>query len=64
MSDKSRFNDEDWDEQDEPSFQRLRKQSGKPLTLKDTRKQDSKQFGRAINKLHKERRRYEGGGKP
>ena len=64
MSDKTRLDDEDWDEQDEPSFQRLRKQSGKPMTLKDTRKQASKEFGRAINKYHKERRRVEGGGKP
>ena len=64
MSDKSRFHDEDWDEQDEPSFQRLRKQSGKPMTIKDTRKQDSKEFGRTINKFQKERRRAEGSGKP
>ena len=65
MSNKPRNDDfEDWDEQDEPSFQRLRKQSGKPLSIKETRKQDAKQFGRAINKFHKERRRYEGEGKP
>jgi hypothetical protein len=55
---------EDRDEQDEPSFQRLRKQSGKPLSVKEARKQDAKDFGRAINKFHKERRRYEGPGKP
>ena len=65
MSDKPRNHDfEDWDDQDEPSFQRLRKQSGKPRSVKETRKQESKEFGRAINKFHKERRRYEGRGKP
>lgn len=65
MSDKSRNHDfDDWDDHDEPSFQRLRKQSGKPLSVKEARKQDSKEFGRAINKFHKERRRYEGRGKP
>ena len=65
MSSKPRNHDfDDWDEHDEPSFQRLRKQSGKPLSVKEARKQDSKEFGRAINKFHKERRRYEGQGKP
>ena len=65
MSDKSRNHDfEDWDDQDEPSFQRLRKQSGKPVSVKETRKQEAKEFGRAINKFFKERRRYEGRGKP
>ena len=65
MSNRLRNQDfEDWDEQDEPSFERLRKQSGKPMSLKDTRKQGAKEFGRAINKFHKERRRYEGPGKP
>jgi len=65
MSDKLRNHDiEDWDDQDEPSFQRLRKQSGKPQSVKETRKQESKEFGRAINKFFKERRRYQGRGKP
>ena len=65
MSDKQRrYDAEDWDDTDEPTFQRLRKQTGKPVTIKESRKQDSKEFGRAINKFHKERRRYEGGGKP
>lgn len=65
MSDKFADRDsEDWDEQDEPNFQRLRKQSGKPQTLKDSRKQEGKEFGRAINKFHKQRRRLEGPGKP
>ena len=56
--------DNSWDEADEPQFQRLRKQTGKQQTVKDARKQESKAFGRAINKLHKQRRRVEGGGKP
>lgn len=49
---------------DEPQFQRLRKQTGKPTTLKDSRKQESKEFGRAVNKYFKQRKRYEGEGKP
>ena len=51
-------------EQDEPTFQRVRKQTGKPTTLKEDRRQASKEFGKRIYKFHKERRRYEGGGKP
>jgi hypothetical protein len=51
-------------EQDEPTFQRVRKQTGKPNTLKDDRRQASKEFGKRIDKFHKERRRYEGPGKP
>jgi hypothetical protein len=55
---------DDMQEQDEPAFQRVKKQTGKPTTLKDDRKQASKEFGKRINKFHKERRRYEGPGKP
>jgi hypothetical protein len=55
---------DDMHEQDEPAFQRVKKQTGKPTTLKDDRKQASKEFGKRINKFHKERRRYEGPGKP
>ncbi len=65
MSDKQRrYEAEDWDDMDEPTFQRLRKQTGKPVTAKESRKQESKEFGRAINKFFKERRRYEGNDKP
>ena len=65
MSDKfADREDQDWDDGDEPTFQRLRKQSGKPQTIKDGRKQEAKEFGRAINKFHKQRRRLEGPGKP
>ena len=62
----SRFDDDHDDvyEQDEPTFQRVRKQTGKPATLKEDRRQSSKEFGKRINKFHKERRRYEGPGKP
>jgi len=51
-------------DQDAPTFQRLKKQTGKPTTLKDDRRQASKEFGKRINKFHKERRRHEGPGKP
>jgi dephospho-CoA kinase len=51
-------------EQEEPAFQRLKKQTGKTTTLKDDRRQASKEFGKRINKFHKERRRHEGPGKP
>jgi hypothetical protein len=64
---KSYRHDDDHDdmsEQDEPTFQRVRKQSGKTTTLKNVRRQASKEFGKRINKFHKERRRYEGPGKP
>ena len=62
MSDNHDY--EDWEDQDEPNFQRVRKQSGKTLSVKENRKQESKEFGRAVNKYFKERRRYEGRGKP
>lgn len=63
MSDKLHSH-EDWDEQDEPTFERVRKQTGKPVTAKASRKQEAKEFGRTINKFHKQRRRYDGPGKP
>jgi hypothetical protein len=44
-------------EQDEPGFQPLRKQSGKPQTTKESRRQQAKEWGRAVNKYHKQRRR-------
>jgi hypothetical protein len=64
---KSYRHDDDRDdahEQDEPTFQRVRKQTGKTTTLKGDRRQASKEFGKRINKFHKQRRRYEGPGKP
>ena len=58
MSDKWQYNDsEHGDDQEEPDFQPLRKQSGKPQTTKDSRRQQSKAWGRAVNKYHKQRRR-------
>jgi hypothetical protein len=54
----------DIDEQDEPTFQRLKKQTGKVTTIKDDRRQAGKEFGKRINKMHKERRRQGGPGKP
>jgi hypothetical protein len=45
------------DEQEDTSFQPLRKQSGKPQTTKESRRQQAKEWGRAINKFHKQRRR-------
>ena len=62
MSDNHDY--ENWEDQDEPKFQRVRKQSGNTLSVKENRKQESKEFGRAVNKYFKERRRYEGRGKP
>jgi len=53
----------DSDDQDEPTFQRLRKQTGKVIKNAE-RQQASKEFGKRINKFHKERRRHEGRGKP
>ncbi|MBK9941425.1 MAG: hypothetical protein U0Z44_13585 [Kouleothrix sp.] len=52
------------DDQDEPQFQRLRKQTGKPQTVKESRKQEAREFGRAVNKYFKQRRKLEGPGKP
>jgi hypothetical protein len=63
---KSDRHDDDLDDaydQDEPTFQRLKKQTGKTTTLKEDRRQASKEFGKRINKFHKERRRHGGPGK-
>ena len=51
-------------DQDAPTFQRLKKQTGKTTTISDARRQAGKEFGKRINKFHKERRRHEGSGKP
>ena len=64
MSHNYELPDDDMLQDDEPQFQRLRKQTGKPLNQKDARKQESKEWGRKHNKYHKERRRYEGNQKP
>ncbi|MFN8478253.1 MAG: hypothetical protein U0074_10605 [Kouleothrix sp.] len=56
--------DDSWDDEEQPQFERVRKQTGKQLTVKDARKQESKEFGRAVKKYFKQRRRIEGEGKP
>ena len=57
MSTKLRnYDAEDWDEQDEPTFQPLRKQpTGNAQTMKGDRRQSAKEWGRAIHKYHKQR---------
>ena len=58
MSDKwQNDNFELSDEQEDSHFQPLRKQSGKPQTTKESRRQQAKEWGRAVNKYHKQRRR-------
>ena len=58
MSDKWRNDDFDLgDEQEDSHFQPLRKQTGKPQTTKESRRQQGKEWGRAVNKYHKQRRR-------
>lgn len=42
-------------EQDEPAFQPLKKQTGKPMTLKGDRRQQAKEWGRSMHKFHKQR---------
>lgn len=52
------YDSESWDDQDtSPTFERVRKQTGKAATLKDERRQRSKEWGRAINKEQKQRAR-------
>lgn len=56
MSTKWNSDDIDqWDEQDEPAFQPLKKQTGKTQTTKDSRRQQAKEWGRSIHKFHKQR---------
>ena len=58
MSDKWQNDDsEQADDQEDIGFQPLRKQSGKPQTTKDSRRQQAKEWGRAVNKYHTQRRR-------
>ena len=51
----------DNDEQHEPAFQPIKKQTGKPPTLKGDRRQQAKEWGRSMHKFHKQRQRT---GKP
>ncbi len=49
------------DEQDEPTFQRLKKQTDKAQTPKGDRRQREKEWGREISKFLKQRKKT---GKP
>ena len=50
------YDPETWDDQEEPeTYQPLRKQTGKAATLKDARRQQSKEWGREHHKYHKQR---------
>jgi len=42
-------------DQDEPTFQPLKKQTGKAQTIKGDRRQQSKEWGRSMHKYHKQR---------
>lgn len=46
-----------WDDDEAPTFERVRKQTGKAATVKGDRRQQEKEWGRAINKFHKQRAR-------
>jgi hypothetical protein len=47
-----------WDDEDqEPTFERLRKQSGKAQTVKSDRRQQDNEWGRATSKFLKQRSR-------
>jgi hypothetical protein len=57
------YDPDSWDDEEAPAhFERLRKQTGKPATVKSDRRQQEKEWGRAIDKFHKQRAR--GDGKP
>lgn len=45
------------DESESPAFQPLKKQTGKPQTLKGDRRQEAKEWGRSMHKFHKQRQR-------
>ena len=56
------YDPEAWDDQDaEPAFQPLQKQTGKTQTVKDARKQQGKEWGRSMHKANKQRHKT---GKP
>ncbi|HWQ12766.1 MAG TPA: hypothetical protein VNL77_08200 [Roseiflexaceae bacterium] len=57
------YDPDSWDDEEDPAtFERMRKQTGKPATVKGDRRQQEKEWGRAISKFHKQRAR--GNGKP
>jgi len=50
------YDPDTWDDQEEPeTYQPLRKQTGKANTLKDARRQQSKEWGRSMHKYFKQR---------
>jgi len=52
------YDPETWDDQEElETYQPIRKQTGKATTLKDARRQQSKEWGRSMAKFHKQRAR-------
>jgi hypothetical protein len=56
------YDPEHWDDEESPEmFQPLTKKGGKTLTAKDERRQRDKEWGRALDKFHKQRTRS---GKP
>ena len=61
MSNRYRgYDAEQWDEQDEPVFQPLKKQTGKPQTAKGDRRQVAKEWGRSMHKFQKQRGKTNG----
>jgi hypothetical protein len=49
------YDPETWDDQEDPeTYQPLRKQTGKAATVKDVRRQQAKEWGRAHHKHHKQ----------
>jgi hypothetical protein len=61
MSNKwQNYDAEQWDDQDEPGFQPLKKQTVKPTTVKGDRRQIAKEWGRSMHKFHKQRAKTNG----
>jgi hypothetical protein len=52
------------DEEGEPGFERIRRTTSKAPSPKLDRRQQDKEWGKAINKHHKERKRFGGREKP
>ena len=56
------YDPETWDDQETPeTFQSLRKQTGKPATIKSERQKQAKEWGRSMHKYFKQQKRN---GKP
>jgi hypothetical protein len=48
----------------EAGFERIRRTTEKTPSIKGDRRQQGKEWGKAVNKYHKQRKRIEGPGKP